>query len=224
MAAETAAKLRAMVMSQLLSPDTEARTAFFELFGADVDVFAASTAKALEKWAAFNNTIAVEDEKRGIVSAVTITAINWHVSSFKLFMSGHTVAAGGLFRQVLESVALALLCSAKGLTVLDRFINDRYSTQKAVDNLIKHQKKVNVKPDVVRALAQAQNVYHKFAHVTKLTIAAGASFSQGTVPIVGAHFDPPKTREYAKEVKARVGFAKVLPSLVDAVEQNVAKW
>jgi hypothetical protein len=47
MTTETVAGLRAMVTSQLRSPDTEARAAFFDLFGADAEVFAASTAKAL---------------------------------------------------------------------------------------------------------------------------------------------------------------------------------
>ena len=66
--------------------------------------------------------------------------------------------------------------------------------------------------------------YHKYAHLSKLTIAAGANFAEGGVPNVGAHLDSGKLSEYRKEVKGRVSFARVLPNIVERITLNVRDW
>jgi hypothetical protein len=76
----------------------------------------------------------------------------------------------------------------------------------------------------MQVMQRAYKFYHKYAHLTKLTIAASANFSQGGAPNVGAYFDPAKVMEYRKEVKGRLSFAKVLPSIVNGVAKNVESW
>lgn len=211
-------------MSDLHSPDSDARSEFFKHFEAEAEEFATETAIALDKWSSFNESVPEEDIRRRFVVAILFTAINLHSASFKLFMSGHTVAAGGLFRQVLEAISMALLCSANVETVLDRFLNDQYSTNHAVKLLVRKYETANVKPEAVQVLKDAYNFYHKYAHLTKLTIATGANFELGGVPNMGAFFDPAKAPEYKKEVAGRVSLAKVLPNLIDAVIHNIAAW
>jgi hypothetical protein len=139
-------------------------------------------------------------------------------------MSGYTVTSGSLFRQVLEGISLALLCSTKSLTVLDRFMNDKYSVNSAVGDLVKHSKAVQVKTEAVQTTQLAYKFYHKYAHLSKPTIAAGANFARGGVPNVGAYFDLAKLAEYRKEVKGRVSLARVLPNIVMRIAQNVVVW
>jgi hypothetical protein len=224
LSADSVSQLHTLIMSDLQSSDAEARSEFFRHFGAEADDFTTYTAIALDKWNSLHDAIPVDDLRRLFVVTILFTAINLHSTSFKLFMSGHTAAAGGLFRQVLEAVSMALLCSAKELTVLDRFMQDKYSTNNAVQELVRKSSAANVKPDAVKILNDAYIFYHRYAHITKLTIATGANFELGGVPNIGAFFDPAKTSEYKKEVSGRVSLAKIFPNLIDAVTRNIATW
>jgi hypothetical protein len=218
------AQLREIVLRDLRSTDEGSRAAFAQEFGSEVSTFADSTTAALDLWSQFQDTLGDDDQRRLTVSAVAFTAINQNISSYKLFMYGYTVASGSLFRQVLEGVSLALLCSAKSLKVLDRFIENKYSTKNAVADLARHAQKAHVNRSALQTLIRAYEFYHKYAHLTKLTIAAGANFSLGGAPNVGAYFDPGKLSEYRKEVRRRLSFARALPSVVTGVVRNVAAW
>jgi uncharacterized protein YbjQ (UPF0145 family) len=214
------ANLREIVLSDLQSTDDGARAAFRQEFGGELSTFAESTTTALDLWSHFRETLRDDDERRLTVAAAAFTALNQNISSYKLFMSGYTVASGSLFRQVLEGVSLAFLCSAKSLTVLDRFIENKYSTKNAVSELAKHAQKVHANSVAMQTLRRAYEFYHKYAHLTRLTIAAGANFSLGGTPNVGAYFDPAKLPEYRKEVKGRVSFAKILPNIITGVARK----
>lgn len=222
--ASEAAQLREIVLQDLRSTDDGARAAFAQEFGNELSTFSDSTTAALDKWSQFRETLGEDDQRRLVVAAVAFTAINHNICSYKLFMSGYTVASGSLFRQVLEGVSLACLCSAKSLRVLDRFIENKYSTKNAVTDLARHAEKAHVNRTALQSLVRAHEFYHKYAHLTKLTIAAGANFSMGGAPNVGAYFDPAKLPEYRKEVKGRLRFAKALPNVVTGVARNVASW
>jgi hypothetical protein len=218
------AQLREIVRRDLRSTDDGPRAAFAREFGNEFSSFADLTTAALDQWSQFRETLGNDDQRRLVVAAVAFTAINQNISSYKLFMTGYTVASGGLFRQVLEGVSLALLCSTNSLTVLDRFIENKYSTKNAVADLARHADKAHVNRAAFQTLIGAYEFYHKYAHLTKLTIAAGANFSVGGAPNVGAYFDPAKLLEYRKEVRGRLSFAKTLPNVVRGVAKNVASW
>lgn len=222
--ATDSAHLREIVLNDLRSTDDQAKAAFDKEFGDELIAFAEATTAALEMWSQFRDTIEDTDERRVAVTAVAFTAINLNISSYKLFISGYTVASGALFRQVLEGVSLASLCAAKSLTVLDRFIDDRYSPSNAVADLAKHAEVARVNRAALKTLIQQYNFYRKYAHLTRLKIAAGANFSLGGLPNVGAYFDPSKLPEYGREVRSRVSFAKVLPNFISGVARNVAAW
>jgi hypothetical protein len=215
-------ELAELVSHDLRSADAEARAAFSKEFGDAEKQFAHATTAALSVWADFFDSLDRSDEGKIVVAAIAFTAINHNISSFKLFMSGYTVASGSLFRQVLEGISLALLCSAKSLTVRERFMKDMYSANNAVNDLVKHSKVVQVNADAVKTLQFAHKFYHKYAHLSKLTIAAGANFSLGGVPNVGAYFDPAKIGEYRKEVRSRVSLARILPNIMTLVAKNAS--
>lgn len=218
------ADLRALVLKDLGSTDDDARTAFDHVFGSALPTFADATTEALEIWSKFRDEIDDTDARRIAVTAIAFTVINQNIASYKLFMSGYIVASGALFRQVIEGVSLASLCSAKSLKVLDQFLDNKYSPSKAITDIVKHAKKAHVNRAALKTLSSQYNFYHKYAHLSWLTIAAGANFSLGGLPNVGAHFDPGKLAEYRKEVRNRVNFAKVLPNFVKGVARNVATW
>ncbi len=211
-----------MILAEVTSDDSDVRAEYLKLFEADVKTFSDAMAQAFMKWRTLDAEVK-HDEKRAHVSALVFTAITLHIHSLKLFLSGHAVAAGNLFRQVVESIALALVCSGKALGILEQFIEDKYSTNDAVRDVLRHSEKLALNEDGVKALKDAQDFYHKYSHPTRLTIATAVSFSEGGL-YVGAAFDKGKVEAYAKEVDGRVGLAKVFPNFVDGVAANVANW
>jgi hypothetical protein len=213
---------RETIYKELTSNDSELRAEYLALFEADVKTFAEEMAHAVMAWRSLDAEVK-GDEKRGYVAALVCAAYTMHILSFKLFLSGHIVAAGNVFRQVLESIALALLCAGKDLGVLERFMEDRYSANDAVRDVLRHGKKLQLKEDGLQALKSSQEFYHKYSHITRLTLATIISFSEdGTY--IGASFDKGKIEAYRKEVNGRVGLAKVFTNFVEAVKANVAKW
>lgn len=220
---ETVEQARETILKELTSDDSEVRSDYLKLFEADAKSFADAMAQAFMKWRTFDNEVK-GNEERAHVSALVYTAITLHILSLKLFLSGQTVAAGNLFRQVIESIALALLFSGKDLDVLKRFMEDKYSSAAAVRDVLRHDNKLSLKGDALEALKNSQEFYHKYSHVTKMTIATGISFSEKGGLYVGASYDKGKVEAYTKEVKGRLSLAKVFPNFIDGVAANVAKW
>lgn len=220
---ETVEQARSTILNELIADDPDVRGEFLKLFDADAKVFADAMAQAFVGWRALDNEVK-GDERRAHVSALVHTAITLHILSLKLFLSGHTVAAGNLFRQVIESIALAFLCSGRTLDVLARFMDDKYSSTVAVRDVLRHAEKLSLKGDALEALKNSQEFYHKYSHITKMTIAVGMSFEQRGGLYVGASFDKGKIDAYVREVKGRTSLAEVFPNFVAGVTANVAKW
>ncbi len=219
---ETLEESREKILAELASDDFDVRVEYLKLFEADAQEFSTSMAQAFMKWRALDADLQ-GDENRAYISSLVFTAIGIHILSLKLFLSGHIVAAGNIFRQVVEFIALAFLCSSKELGILEKFMNDRYSTNNAVRDVFRHSEKLGLKGDGVKALKDAQKFYSKFSHPTQLTLATFVSFS-GEGLYVGANFDRGKVQAYRQEVNGRVNLAKVFPNFVDGIIANVAKW
>lgn len=219
---ETLEQVREMLATELASADSEVRKEFLAHFESDVQAFGEKMAQAVIDWKAFDSGNGTDAEK-GLVSALVYSAIMLNIQSMKLFMSGHIVPAGALMRQVAEAIALSLLCSNKELGVLARFSNNRYSANDAVTHVGRRAKQVSLLPGGLESLREAQSFYHKYSHVSLLTIAAGMSL-QGKGIFVGASFDDDKLDAYRKEVATRVSLANVFSNFIGGVVRNVAAW
>jgi len=220
---ETFEEARAKILTELTSDDAEVRAEYLHHFEADANEFVDATTHAFMIWRSLDAEVQ-KNEKRAYISAMVFTAISLHILSLKLFLSGHSIAAGNLFRQVVETISLAFLCSGKNLGILERFMEDKYSTNDAVTHVLRHSEKLGLKDEGLRALKEAQEFYHKYSHLTPLTISTFMSFSKRGGLYVGAAFDDGKIDGYRKEVSARVGLAKVFPNFVEGVIANLAKW
>jgi hypothetical protein len=219
---ETFEEARAKIFAEITTEEPEVRAQYLKHFESDAKEFSDVMARVMQTWLKEHGD-AQGDEKRMQVFALVFTAIHLHIGSMKLLLSGNTVAAGNLFRQTLETVALSLLCSSKDLGILDRFNNDQYLTKDAIRDALRHFRRLGLKEDGVNALKNGQEFYHKYSHITKLTIGVAESFA-GEGIYVGASFDEGKKAFYVMEVAGRLGLAKVLNSFVAAVRANVAKW
>lgn len=213
-----------MFADDLRASDDGAKREFYKCFGAQIDEFATHMAVTLCRWHELYEALPDNDERQGMVVGIAFTTINLNAQSFKLFISGYTVAAGALFRQTLEGVALALLCSTKELPVLDRFMADKYSTNDAIHHLNKNAKAAGVNSESLKTLNVAYRFFHRFSHPSKLTIASSANFSEDAAPNLGAFFDPAKKAEYKKDIRGRISFTSVLPNALDGIARNLKAW
>jgi hypothetical protein len=220
---ETFDQAQAEIFRVITSDEFEVRGEYLKHFEGAVKGFVVSMARAFMKWRDFANDVK-GDERRAYVSALVYVAITLHVLSMKDFLAGQPVAAGNLSRQVLECIALALLCSGKELDVLKRFMEDKYSSNNAIRDVCRHHKKLSLKGDALQVMRSSHDFYHNYSHVTKMTIAEAVSFSQKGGLYVGASFDDDKLDAYKKEVNLRVSLADAFPNFVDGVSVNVSKW
>ena len=219
---ETFEEARKTILKELTSEDAEVQATYLKHFWPKVEKFSDAMAQAFLNWRSLDAGVK-GNGKLAYVSALVFTAITLHILSMKLFTSGHAVAAGNFFRQVVESVALALLCSGKNLGVLERFIEEKYSTNDAIRDVIRHAVPLGLNKDAVTALRDAQEFYHNYSHPSHFTIASGMSFSQEGL-YVGAAFDKEKVESYDKEIDGRISLAEFFSNFVDGVKMNVAKW
>lgn len=213
---------REKILEELTSDHKEIIAAYLAHFEADLRRFAESMANSLLKWELLDSSIST-NEKRAYISALVYTTVTLHVVSMKLLVSGHTVAAGNLLWQVVETLCVALVCSGKDTGILDKFMEHKYSTKNAVRDAKRHSEKLGLNRDAVEQLAKLQTFYSNYSHPTLLTIALGMSF-QTKAAYFGGSFDEVKLDAYRKEVKVRVGLANDLPNLIDRVRKNIAEW
>lgn len=214
---------RKAIRTELTSDNAEVRADFLKHFETDVERFSDAMACAFGNWQTLDAEVK-GDENRAYISALVFTAVTLHIQSMKLFLSGHVAAAGNMSRQVVETIALALVCSSKELNILDRFIEDKYSSNDAVRDALRHCDKLGINKEAAEALSSFQKFYNKYSHPSQRTIAVGMSFSKAGMICVGASFDEGKLEVYEKECSSRVSLAEVFPDFIDGVRENVAKW
>lgn len=219
---ETFKEIQLKIRNEIIQEDLEVRKKFLENFTRDVDKFSFEMAKTFQNWKSFDDTIEGEKEKAA-VSAILYSAITLAISSMKLLLTGNSVAAGNTQRQALESIAMSFLCSDNSLDFLNRFMNQQFSSNKAVKYVLKHHKMLNLNKKALQILEQSYKFYHNYSHLTYMTILSFVSFSKEGL-YVGASFDDDKLSEYQKEVEARVNLASTFSNVVDGVKLNVSRW
>jgi hypothetical protein len=219
---DPAEEARANIWKEITSDDPEVRGAYLARYTKQAERFAAGMAAAFLAWRGLDAN-SEKNDHHAYVSAMAYTAITLHIQSMRLFLSGHTIAAGNLSRQALEAIALALLFALKEQNVLQRFMEDKYSSNDAIRDVAKHYKEAGLQEGGAQILEQQRNFYHQFSHPTKMTIATVTSFT-AQAPYVGASFDEEKVGAYDAEVEGRVNLAEVFSDFVGAVTANVRKW
>ncbi len=228
------------LVEELSQDDDKVRDRFLGEFRQEIDEFAQHMADTILRWltllevigshkrvnenmAAFSpNKNAFLKSHEDYVVAFVYSAIALHIDSMKLFLSGHLIAAGNLMRQVLESMAMALLCSSPALGVLDEFIRGHFSTQKSIPQLIKHANKLGLNQEVLKGIRGIQNLYNNYSHLSNLTLISFLSFETKADLYIGCSFDEGKVEGYRVEVASRVAFAKVFSNFIEVVSRNIS--
>lgn len=210
---------RRRILAEITRESRAVRQEFVRAFDAETLAFANQMGDALSNWLALYSS-AQGDERKMKVLALAYTAISLHVSSMKLFLSGHQVAAGNLMRQVLETIALTYLCTDKNLPFLERFDDGKYSTKNAIVDAKRHARRLNLSKAAISKLESAQKFYSKFSHPTVMTVGTLESFS-GEGIYLGATYDQGKHKHYKVEVSNRLKLANLFVGFLQSVHRNL---
>jgi len=189
-------------------------------FSEDIDEFIIVLDEVFSEWRVFDDD-ASDSESLAHISSLIYGAINLKAISMHLLISGLIVPAGNIQRQVLESIAMAFLASKINLGYLHKYTNNRFSTHKAVDLVIKKHKILNLDRDALKMLKRARDFYNQYSHPTTMTMATNISFESRGDLYFGASFDAGKIEMYRKEVSLRVDLAKTLFSFINGIKYNL---
>jgi hypothetical protein len=233
---EDHAALMQKILKDISQGDDGVRNQFLGEFHQASNDFAQHMATAVLRWLSMIETnvpdplgdsklaplkpMFVKDIRKGYVSMFVFLAITLHIQSMKLFLSGHVVAAGNLMRQVLESMAMALLCSSSPLGVLEKFIRGRFFTQRSIPQVIKNANRLGLN-EGIKGIQKIQNLYHKYSHLSQSTLLNYLSFETKGLN-TGCSFDGGKVRWYKAEVTVRLGLAKVFSNFIELVSRNMS--
>ncbi len=209
-----------IVSDELFGDTNQVRSQYVERFQSELEHFVEAMAASYLHWKKFDKTVG-GNEERAHISALLYGAINAHVISMKLLISGYFIPAGNTQRQALESAAMALLCSKLGLGFLTRYMDEKYSTNKAVRDVVKHHKTLGLKREALKTLEKNRAFYDKFSHPTFMTLASSIGISTLGPLFFGSSFDEGKMQFYAKEIRSKVSFAGIINNIIDGVRMNL---
>ena len=175
--------------------------------------------EAYDKWKALDKRTG-GDEDFALLSSLVYSAINHHVISTHLFLSGNLVASGNIARQVIEFIAMALLGTRPNWGYVRNYSEGRFSSNKALDLVLKKQRVLRLSEDGIQALRKIRDFYHQYSHPSMLATAAALSNVQRGGLYLGQSFDPGKTDAYRREMTVRINLATAVSGLVDWVSEN----
>ncbi len=211
---------KTIIRRVILGEDDIAKNLFISTFNEEIDQFTSSMDAAFSKWEDFNLKIG-EDDNRGKISNLIYCCINHCVVAMELFLSGNLIPSGNTMRQALEAIALGILASKPDLGYLYKFSNDMYSTSKAIRDVLRNSNVLNIKADAVKTIQKSEIFYHKFSHITLMTIALNESFSEPETKPLGGYFDKEKIHQYKVEMDGRIKLANIIPNLIQGIEFNL---
>ena len=202
--------------------DSSIREMFHQKYSAELNQFIAVMAEAFSEWSRVDKILTKnKKESDAYITALLYAALHSHVVSLKLYISGLLVPSGNTQRYVYECVALALLLSKPSLGVTEKYMNDKYSTTKAVRDVIRNHKTLKLHRNALATLESSVKFYDQFSHPTRLSLGGIIHLAgNGSTIIFGGAYDEEKEFAYAKEMKSKIGFAEVLPNIIQGVEQN----
>lgn len=214
------------VLEVVLADDRSTRASFLEHFEPQARQFSRNTDVALGLWRKIDAAVSEgrpPTEEYACVAAITFASINLLIQSVQCFLGGQAIASGNLVRQSIESVAVAILCADQQLSVRREFMNQKYSSTGALNQVKRQAKRLNVNGEAVETLIRAKRFYDKLSHPTALTLAHGIEFG-GSVSFIGAAYDPAKLDGYTMEINSIVSLSSTFPAFIESIWRRLERW
>lgn len=169
-----------------------------------------------------------------LVAAFAFGMLDDLVVSTKLLLTGKYPASGNLMRQVIEGIAMTVLCSAnqplivkeppktkppvtllywQGLDAGDPLTYGHL----AINQLTWNAGALGLTDAAIERLRDARDHYNAFSHCGTATISNRVSLNVIGQMHMGGHFDEAKVGAYRAELEGRINLCRVLPSFMQHV-------
>jgi len=197
---------------------------FIETYSDQCEEFVSRITSAFQRFQPLDQKLS-KVEYGAYLAAITYASLSNHVLAFRLILLGALVPAGNLQRYVLESIALALLGSDRGLPMFQEYIDGRYSTTKAIPQVIRHRERLGLNMPALRQLQSAVRFYDRYSHPTVVTLATTMTMREdGAGVVLGGIFDESKKDVYRQEIESRVSLAGTFVNYLDGIDRNASTW
>jgi len=218
------------IVKELFHENSEVLNEFSGRFSKEILEFAELFSEAYKKYLELNHLIKdTENRQKAYVSGLTYLLLDNLLTSAKLFIMGYEIPSGNLMRQVIESVALAILCSlkdkiqisikknkTKDIHFYTSFINHKFEAKSflALKHLDMNYDNLGINEDAINALKKSRTFYNHYSHPGGFSLASTISFEKPGKLFIGGSFDNGKMGEYKKELVQRINFCKILPNII----------
>ena len=222
------------IVKELFHDNSEVLNEFLDQFSKELLEFAELFSEAYKKYLALDHLIKdTENRQKAFVSGITYLLLDNLLTSEKLFIMGYQIPSGNLMRQVIESIALATLCSLKDkiristkkkdIHFYTSFINHKSEAKSslALKHLEANYEKLGINVDAINAIKKSRIFYHQYSHPGELSLASTMSFKKPIKSFIGGSFDHGKIKEYKKELLQRINFCKILPNIIEGLIYRV---
>lgn len=195
--------------------DIKTRKQFKEKFSLEIDNFITLIFDAYKEWQKLDDKCK-NDDRASITAVFFFNAINHLVVSFNLLLSCYMVPAGNLMRQVLESLAMAILISSKKMQEFEKFKKEpkKYPVFQAMNLVNQSLPKLNINYKAWSTVWDTWKFYHQWSHPAYLSLIDRFDFSTMDKIILGGMYDSGKVFAYKKEIKQRIALANLLKNTI----------
>lgn len=214
----------------LLNDDAAVRTEFAEHLGTELDQLAAALAPCFEWMDPITEAAdRAGTRQAGLVAGFGLGTLDDLLVATKLLLSGKLAAAGNVMRQVIEGVAMAVLCTADAPLILERrkvgpvmgcywerawASHHTVQAHHALKQLDWNAEQLRLRRPALERLERAKRHYNQFSHCGWATIASRADRHTPGLVHLGGHFDEGKLDVYQQEMQERIGLCSVLPQIL----------
>jgi len=225
------------IVKELFNTNKDIIDEFSKYFAEDIMEFAEKYTAGYKKHSELNRlAIDTTNKQRAYVSGLSYMMFENLFTSFKLFMLGYHTPSGNLMRQVIESIALTILCSLDFNIVINKsktkninFFESFYlqkpeaNSNKAIFYLEMNIEPIGIKQHPVEVLKSSRKFYHQYSHPSMLSMANILSFQSPGTTYIGGSFDVDKKEGYKKELAHRINLCKILPDFIDGLILRIKK-
>ncbi|AJC19627.1 hypothetical protein RO07_02460 [Pandoraea pulmonicola] len=214
---------RQAIWREITEDDPAVRAAFIRHFRPELERF--SVAMSIAHQTLHEHTTAIGDNGDmhiKLPADFMRACLFMHTQSTRLLTSGHLAPAGNTFRQVLEALSMAMLCSDRQLQVARDYSKYQdYSTNSAVGKLFEKCSRWGMNRDTVGIMREAEKLYHRFSHIGRASDAAMYRLSDSTV-FAGANFDDHdlKLELYDRMYQVLLNFTGICQTVFDVIRKN----
>lgn len=187
---------------------------FVSEYKPEIEEFISHTVTAILLWNNYHSQ-RIKNERTNLISLFCLKSINDLFTAFHLLISGYIIPSGNMNRHVIESISMAFLSAIPNLNIYDKFLNETYSSNKAVYQLKNKIRKLKIhvplNPDAFDKMVTLYELYSSLSHLSLQEL--GLVRSNNSAIVFGPHYNTELSNIYKKELKRMLSLIKIYDNL-----------